>query len=361
MFSYNLYKWKRLTGHSKKFHLTSLLSKCYTMRISHADTSHTEGLSINLQWCLDYLPSCCQCCWHIRCIQYWNSHIHTHLPTKKIVIEQKNLLTFQMIHECCPVRQSSFSPNWFHPPPHPRQYSIAGLLLFRHSASPRIWGSLCRNLFKDSYSKKVWNRPIQKALTTHYQLVSKASCIEGKKTTNLTIFAELQNHITCTCQNFVAVPPYQLDFLIMQANAYQGRCTSLSTNATSNCNQKKVHSYLLGAVAFSSSARYLATQRMPFPHICNWHRKFKLSLNRSWKQSSRIQKLIETINKTLQCAQIKCTINQKNCDKMECHQCNRPGQTATQYDNMSTLSRSLMDTTSMSPYTPARPWISNSQ
>jgi hypothetical protein len=146
-----------------------------------------------------------------------------------------------MIHECCPARQSSFPLNWFHPPPHPRQYWIPGPLFFRHSASPRIWGSLCRNLFKDSYSKKVWNRPIQKALTTHYQLVRKASCIEGKRTTNLTIFAELQNHITCTCQNFVAAPPYQLDFSIMQANAYQGRFTSLSTYATSNCNQKKVH------------------------------------------------------------------------------------------------------------------------
>jgi hypothetical protein len=165
---------------------------------------------------------------------------YPHTPAnQEIVIKVKNLLTFQMIHECWPVRQSSFPPNWFHPPPHPRQYWIPGLLLFRHSASPRIWGSLCRNLFKDSYSKKVWNRPIWKALTTHYQLVMKASCIEGKRTTNLTIFAELQNHITCTCQNFVAVPPYQLDFSIMQANAHQGRLTSLSTNATSNCNRKK--------------------------------------------------------------------------------------------------------------------------
>jgi len=103
------------------------------------------------------------------------------------------------------------------------------------------------------------------------------------------------------------------------------------------------NSYLLGAVAFSSSARYLATQRMPFPHICNWHRKFKLSLNRSRKQSSRIQKLIETTNKTLQCAQIKCPINQKNCDKMECHQCNWPEHTAKQFDNMSILSRSLSE------------------
>ncbi len=135
--------------------------------------------------------------------------------------------------DTCPARQSLFPPNWFHPP-HPRQYWIPGLLLFRHSASPRIWGSLCRNLFKDSYSKKIWNRPIWKALTTHYQLVRKASCIEGKRTTNLTIFAELQNHITCTCQNFVAVPPYQLDLSIMQENAYQGRFTSLSTYATSN-------------------------------------------------------------------------------------------------------------------------------
>jgi hypothetical protein len=119
--------------------------------------------------------------------------------------------------------------------------------------------------------------------------------------------------------------------------------TAQMPQATVTGKKFTANSYLLGAVAFSSSARYLATQRMPFPHICNWHRKFKLSLNRSWKQSSRIQKLIETINKTLQCAQIKCTINQKNCDKMECHQRNRPGHTATQYDNMSTLSRSLSD------------------
>jgi hypothetical protein len=93
-------------------------------------------------------------------------------------------------------------------------------------------------------------------------------------------------------------------------------CPTIPTGLINNarkCIPRKIHqfkhichkqlltanSYLLGAVAFSSSARYLATQRMPFPHICNWHRKFKLSLNRSRKQSSRIQKLIETINKTL--------------------------------------------------------------